>query len=58
MAGSAICSICRKTVASFWICTVCEPAGIQVFACSERCKRVHARDGRHRKELKARHRTS
>jgi len=48
-----MCSICRKQSASSWVCVVCERVGRGVFACSPRCKRVHARDGRHRKELKA-----
>jgi hypothetical protein len=54
MAGAPACSVCRKPVVSSWVCVVCERAGIRVFACSDRCKHVHARDGRHRKELKAR----
>jgi hypothetical protein len=53
MTSASVCSVCRKVTTSFWTCVVCEKAGIKIFACSDRCKRVHARDGRHRKELKA-----
>jgi len=53
MAGDPACSVCRQPILSTWICVVCERAGIRVVACSPRCRRVHARDGRHRKELKA-----
>jgi hypothetical protein len=53
MADTAHCSVCHKETASFWTCVVCEKAGIRIIACSDRCKRVHGRDGRHRKELKA-----
>jgi hypothetical protein len=53
MPSAALCSVCRKATTSFWTCVVCEKVAIQVFACSDRCKRVHARDVRHRKELKA-----
>jgi hypothetical protein len=53
MAGSPTCSVCRNPVPSFWACVVCEKAGLRIFACSALCKRVHARDGRHRKEAKA-----
>ena len=53
MPGAKSCSVCRQEIASFWVCTVCEKAKITVFACSDRCRRVHSRDGRHRKELRA-----
>ena len=53
MPGAQSCSVCRKPIASFWVCKVCEKAKLSIFACSDRCRRVHNRDGRHRKELKA-----
>ena len=55
MSAPSTCFVCRKPMTSpFMVCLVCEGAGIQVVVCSPRCRRVHLRDGRHRKELKAR----
>jgi hypothetical protein len=53
MPGAQSCSVCLKPIASFWICTICEQVKVSVFVCSERCKRIHGRDGRHRRELRA-----
>jgi len=50
------CSVCHKQVACPWVCLVCGRANIRVTLCSDRCKRVHLRDGRHRRELKAQRR--
>lgn len=47
------CSVCRKQLECPWICLVCARVSIRVTLCSPRCKRVHLRDGRHRRELKA-----
>jgi len=56
MLGASECSVCRKQVECRWVCLVCDRASIRVTLCSERCKRVHLRDGRHRRELKAQRR--
>jgi hypothetical protein len=45
-----VCFVCRKSLEPSWVCTICEKAGLAVAVCSPRCRRVHERDGRHRKE--------
>ena len=47
------CATCKKPKVTPWTCEVCEHAGLKVEVCSTRCMRVHERNGRHRKELRA-----
>lgn len=52
MADALLCSVCKKANDPHWVCVVCEAVGLRIHTCSIRCKRVHERDGRHRKEAK------
>ena len=44
---------CKKPKVTPWTCEICEQAGLDVEVCSTRCMRVHERNGRHRRELRA-----
>jgi len=58
-----ICSVCKKprlpaAAASWiWACGLCALAGRIVEVCSPRCRRVHERDGLHRRERRKRERS-
>jgi hypothetical protein len=44
------CFVCKKPRATIWDCDICVTVGRQVSVCSPRCRRVHERDGLHRRE--------
>ena len=46
------CFTCKKSKSTPWTCKTCERAGLQIEVCSERCMRIHERNGRHVKELR------
>ena len=46
------CVVCKKEKTCHWICLICTGAGVRATFCSRLCRAKHARDARHRKELK------